>query len=529
MSTSSIATTSTDKGTSAVPLKSWIAVLGASIGAFMAILDIQITASALRDIQGGLGASVEEGSWISTSYLIAEIVTIPLTGWLSRVFSSRIYMIANAVLFVVFSMLCGMAHDLPSMIVFRALQGFTGGILIPMCFSTILEMLPPDKQPIGLAMFGMSATFAPSIGPVVGGYITDMFGWQYIFYLNLIPGLVLTAMLMYALPAAKMQLDLLRKNDIPGIVSMSVGLSCLIYVLEEGQRKDWFGSDLIRTPAIIAAIFLTFFVINELRAKYPLVNLRLLKRRNFALGTLSSVALGFALYGSVYALPLYLAVVHEYSAAQIGQVMIWSGLPQLFITPFIPRLMRMVDSRWLVGFGLVLFGISCGMNGFMSHDYAGEQLVISMIVRALGLPFIITPLSALTTSGIEREQTGSASALFNMMRNLGGSIGTALAATVIIQREQFHSFRIHERLSYSDPGVREFLQNATQNLHHAGASLWTAKSQALQLLAGMVRQESFVMAFSDVFLCFALVLLLGAATAIFMKRVSWSAAAAGGH
>src|SRR5215471_9230621 len=422
--TAAVATTNNNAGNAvaAVPLKNWLAVAGSSIGAFMAVLDIQITASSLRDIQGGLGASVDEGSWISTAYLIAEIVTIPLTGWLAKVFSPRIYIVANAILFIILSMLCGIAHDLPTMIVFRALQGFTGGVLIPMSFSTILEMLPPAKQPIGLAVFSVSAVFAPSIGPAIGGYITDTFSWPYIFYLNLLPGLILVGLLLYSMPASKMQLDLLRKNDIPGIVSMSIGLSCLIYVLEEGQRKDWFGSEPIRTSAILAAVFLIFFVVREMFAKYPLVNLRLLTRRNFGLGTFTGVALGFALYGSVYLLPIYLAIVHGYSAWQIGQVLIWSGLPQLAITPFVPALMKRVDPRLLASFGMVTFSISCAMNGFMSHDYAGEQLVSSMLVRALGLPFIITPLSALSTGGIEKEQAGSASALFNMMRNLGGSI-----------------------------------------------------------------------------------------------------------
>lgn len=502
----------------AVPLKNWIAVIGSSIGAFMAILDIQITASSLRDIQGGLGASVDEGSWISTSYLIAEIVTIPLTAWLSRAFSPRIYIVTNAILFVLFSILCGMAHDMPTMIVFRALQGFTGGILIPMCFSIILEMLPPSKQPIGLAIFSMSATFAPSIGPAIGGYITDAFSWPYIFFLNLIPGLILIGMLLYSLPPSKMQLELLKKNDIPGIISMSIGLSCLIYVLEEGQRKDWFGSDLIRTSAIIAAVSLSIFVVCELLAKHPLVNIRLLARRNFGLGTLASSTLGFALYGSVYLLPLYLAIVHGYSAWQIGQVLVWSGLPQIAITPFLPFLMKRIDSRYLVAFGLIMFGISCSLNGFMSHDYAGEQLIISMVIRALGLPFIITPLSALSTNGIPKEHIASASAIFNMMRNLGGSVGTAIASTLVTQREQFHSFRIHEHISNSDLAVRSWLSEAAHRLNHAGASDWSAHQQALQLLAVHVRKESFVMAFNDAFMIVALVLLAGAITTLLMKK-----------
>ncbi len=498
--------------------KSWIAVIGTAIGAFMAILDIQITASSLRDIQGGLGASVDEGSWISTSYLIAEIVTIPLTGWLSRVFSPRLYIIGNAVLFIIFSILCGMSHDLTTMIVLRALQGFTGGILIPMCFSTIFEMLPPSQQPIGLSIFSLSATFAPSIGPSVGGYITDTFSWPYIFYLNLVPGLVLIGLLLYSLPATKMQLDLLKKHDIPGIATMAVGLSCLIYVLEEGQRKDWFGSDLIRNAAVIALIALTLFVFRELTAKFPLVNLRLLTRRNFGFGTIGSVILGFALYGSVYLLPLYLAIVHKYSAWQIGQVLMWSGLPQLLVTPFVPMLMKKIDPRFLVSVGFALFAASCGLNAFMSHDYAGDQLIISMVVRALGLPFIITPLSALSNAGIEREQAGSASSLFNMMRNLGGSIGTALASTVITQREQFHSERIYETVSASDLAVRNFLAQASHNLHHAGASAWSSKQQALEVLANQVRQEAFVMAFNDAFACVAIALAIGSVVVLFLKR-----------
>ncbi len=501
-----------------VPLKNWIAVIGSSIGAFMAVLDIQITASSLRDIQGGLGASVDEGSWISTSYLIAEIITIPLTGWLSRVFSPRLYIVVNAILFVLFSILCGTAHDLTTMIVCRAAQGFTGGILIPMCFSTILEMLPPSKQPIGLAIFSISATFAPSIGPAIGGYITDTFSWPYIFYLNLIPGAILIAMLMYSLPKSKMQLDVLKKHDLAGIITMVAGLSSLIFVLEEGQRKDWLGSEEIRLASVIAAISLTLFTIRELLAKYPLVNLKLLIRRNFGFGTFANITLGLALYGSVYLLPLYLAIVHGYSASQIGQVLMWSGLPQLLITPLVPILMKKIDPRMLIAYGLVMFAISCGLNGFMSHDYAGEQLIFAMVVRALGLPFIITPLSAMATAGLEKEQTGSASALFNMMRNLGGSIGTALAATLVTQREQFHSARLMERISESDPNVREFLYSVSQKMAHTGASAWSSHEQALQLLANQVRKESYVMAFNDAFIAIAISLVLGAMAIFFMKK-----------
>ncbi|MBX9694056.1 MAG: DHA2 family efflux MFS transporter permease subunit, partial [Cyanobacteria bacterium] len=280
------------KAPTSVPLKNWLAVLGAAIGAFMAVLDIQIVNSSLADIQGTLGATVEEGTWIATSYLVAEIVTIPLTAWLSRVFSVRRYLIINAILFIVFSMACAFAWDLNSMIVFRAAQGFFGGTLIPMAMTIILTSLPKEKHPIGLAIFGLTATFAPSIGPALGGWLTYNWGWKFIFYLNVIPGLLFLALLAYALPREKMQLGELAKGDWIGIISMAAGLGCLEVVLEEGNRKDWFESDLIVKLALVAGLSLVIFVWRQLTARKPLLNLRLLKRRNFGLGSVSNVALG---------------------------------------------------------------------------------------------------------------------------------------------------------------------------------------------------------------------------------------------
>jgi DHA2 family multidrug resistance protein len=502
----------------AVPLKSWLAVVGSALGAFMAVLDIQITSSSLRDIQGTLGASVEEGSWISSSYLIAEIVTIPLTGWLSQVFSTRLYVIVNTILFVIFSMLCGTAHDLPSMILFRAAQGFTGGTLIPMSFSIILSMLPPSKRPVGLAMFSVTAVFAPSIGPAVGGFLTENFGWQSAFYLNLIPGAIMLALLAYSLPKVPMRLDLLKKNDIPGIIFMALGLGSLTFTLEEGQRKDWLGSEIIQTTTALAITFLTLFLLRELRAKNPLVNLRLLARRNFGIGSFANTALGMALYGAVYLLPLYLGMVQGYNAWQIGQVMIWSGLPQLLIIPLVPKLMGKIDPRIMLSAGLMLFGISCLMNSFMDHNYASDQFIASCIMRALGQPLIMIPLSMLATAGIEKEHTGSASALFNMMRNLGGSIGIAIASTLLIQREQFHSHRLGEHLTATNLNLQQWLSTTAQNLQQRGLSLDSANQQSLQMLSENIRTEAYILAFNDVFLVLGIILFIAAGTSLFLKK-----------
>ena len=412
----------------AVSAKTWIAVIGATLGAFMAVLNIQIVNASLADIQGAIGAGIDDGGWISTSYLIAEIVVIPLSGWLALVFSVRRYLLTNAVLFLALSVACAFAQDLPQMIALRAVQGFTGGVLIPMAFTLIITLLPKAKQPVGLALFALSATFAPAIGPTIGGYLTENFGWQFIFYVNLVPGAVMTGMLYFSLEATPMKLSLLREGDWPGIVTMAIGLAALQTVLEEGNKDDWFGSPFIVKLSIIAAVALTAFLWIELTTQKPLLNLRLLLRRNFGFGMLANFLLGIALYGSVFILPVYLSRIQGYNAEQIGMVLAWTGLPQLLLIPLVPRLMQRFDPRLIIGIGFALFAASNFMNIYMTNDYATDQLFWPNIVRALGQALVMAPLSAVATSGIEAENAGSASGLFNMMRNLGGAVGIATAA-----------------------------------------------------------------------------------------------------
>src|SRR5271156_5625235 len=265
-----------------------IAVLAGMIGAFMAILNIQITNASLLDIEGGIGTGVDNGAWISTAYLIGEIIVIPLTDYLSRVFSFRRYLLVNAVLFPLFSIGCAFAHDLGSMIVMRGLQGFAGGILIPMAFTVVLTKLPKPQQPIGLALFALSVTFAPAIGPTIGGYLTENYGWQTIFFINAVPSAVMVVALAFTLEREPMQLSLLKEGDWAGIVTMAIGLSPLQTVLEEGNKDDWFDSPLIFRLAFVAAVFLTAFVAIELTVEKPLVGLRLLKRRNFGIGVFAN-------------------------------------------------------------------------------------------------------------------------------------------------------------------------------------------------------------------------------------------------
>src|SRR6202162_1333162 len=448
----------------------WAMVLGALLGAFMAVLNIQITNSSLLYIEGGIGTGVDNGAWISTAYLIGEIIVIPLCDYLSRVFSFRRYLIVNTVLFLIFSMACAFAHNLGQMIILRGLQGFTGGVLIPMAFTLVLTKLPKAQQPIGLSLYALTATFAPAIGPTIGGYLTETYGWQYIFFVNLVPGVGMVAILWLTLEREPMRLSLLEHGDWFGICAMAIGLTALQTVLDEGNKDDWFDSVLIVRLSLVAAVFLSLFVWIELKSANPAVNLRLLGRRNFGFGTLTNIIVGFALYGTVYILPQYLGQVFGYNAEQIGLVLAWTGLPQLVIIPLVPLFMAKGDSRLLVVSGLCIFAMSCFMDMHLSPDFAGDQLWIPNIVRAVGQAIVLSPLSSIAMVGIGRQEFAAASGLFNMLRNLGGAFGTALLATIVTKREQFHSDMINSSVTLLRDAARQRIDDLTAYFMSHGVS-----------------------------------------------------------
>lgn len=503
----------------AVSLKTWIAVMGSLLGAFMAVLNIQITNASLPQIQGGIGAGIDDGGWVVTAYLIGEIIVIPLSDFMSRVFSVRRYLIANAALFLVFSGLCAFAPNLGTMIVLRGIQGFAGGVLIPMAFTIVMTMLPKAKQPMGLALFAVTATFAPAIGPTIGGYLTENFGWQYVFYLNIAPGVVMLAALIYALEPRPMQLHLLKTGDWPGVISMAIGLGALQTVLEDGNKNDWFGSAYIIRLSVVAAVALALFLVIELKTARPLVNLRLLGRRNFGIGTLANTLLGFALYGSGYLLSLYLSQAQGYNSEQVGAVMAWVGLPQLILIPLVPRFMKRIDARWLTIGGLLLFGGSFLLNTTMSQDYAGPQLIWANVVRAIGQALVMTPLSVIATAGIERENAGAASGLFNMMRNLGGAFGTAALQTFLTKREQFHSAIINTDVTVFNGAVRERIAGLQHYfLGHGISDPQLAWHEAVVEVGRIIHGQALIMGFSDCFYLLGVMVLAAAFTSAFLKK-----------
>lgn len=499
--------------------RDWIAVLAAMIGAFMAILNIQITNASLLDIEGGIGTGVDNGAWISTSYLIGEIVVIPLTAYLSSVFSFRRYMLVNSILFPLFSLSCAFAHDLGTMIVLRGLQGFAGGVLIPMAFTMVLTKLPKPQQPLGLALFALSVTFAPAIGPTIGGYLTENYGWQTIFFINIVPSAIMVIALALTLDKQPMQLKLLREGDWAGIATMAIGLSALQTVLEEGNKDDWFSSPFIVRLSIVAVVFLSVFIIIELKVSKPLVKLSLLKQRNFGLGVLVNILVGVALFGTVYILPQYLGQVQKYNAEQIGNVLAWTGLPQLLLIPLVPMMMKRVDVRWLAFFGIAVFSLSCFMNVTLSADNAGDQFFIPNISRAIGQAFVITPVTAITTAGIVAADAAAASGLTNMLRNLGGAVGTASLGTILTKREQFHSNIIGQSVTLGREEVRARIDQVTNYfLSHGVSDHQIAQQKAVIALGQIVKRQALIMGFSDTFAVIGVVLAIAAVTMLFTKR-----------
>ncbi|MCA6064082.1 DHA2 family efflux MFS transporter permease subunit [Thalassolituus marinus] len=496
-----------------VPVKNWLAIAGALIGAFMAILDIQITNSSLKDIQAALGATLEESSWIATSYLVAEMIAIPLTGFFAAWLSPRRYLLWNTAGFILSSLACSFAWNLESMIFFRALQGFTGGALIPMAFTLIITLLPLDKRPVGMALFGVTATFAPSIGPSLGGWLTEAFSWHYIFYLNVIPGLAVMWLLAEGLDKAEGDDSQLKRIDVFGMVTMALGLGCLQIMLEEGAKEDWFDTEYIRWLALISFVCLGLFIRKQLMSEHPLVDLRLFRSRDFTLSCINYVVLGAGLFGSVYLVPLYLASVHNYTALDIGLVLMWVGFPQLPFFPLIPRILKYVDAKYLVAFGFSVMGISMFMNIHMTTEYDGSYLIPALLVRALGQPFIMVPLSILSSQNLKQEDIPSASTLYNVMRNLGGAVGIAVLATLLTERTDAHVVTLQQSIISGSQNAAEYFHTLGMMLGVAGG----AEEQPYAVVMQEVTRQAMVLSYNEAFMAMGCMLLIAAAASLSIR------------
>ncbi|MDR3434899.1 MAG: DHA2 family efflux MFS transporter permease subunit [Rouxiella aceris] len=469
------------------------------LGMFIALIDIQIVSASLKDIGGGLSAGQDETVWVQTSYLIAEIIIIPLSGWLARVMSTHWLFCISATGFTLMSLLCGWAWDIQSMIAFRALQGFFGGSMIPLVFTTAFAFYQGKQRVIAAATIGGIASLAPTLGPTVGGWITDNFSWHWLFFINLLPGLYIAIAVPALVRIDKPDFHLLKSADYLSILLLAVSLGCLEYTLEEGPRWGWFDDATIMLTGCIAALSGLFFILRTLYHPQPVMDLYALKDRTFALGCFFSFMAGLGIFATIYMTPLFLGTVRGFSALDIGLTIFSTGVFQILSIPIYSWLANRVDLRWLLMTGMAGFALSMYFFTPITHDWGADQLLLPQALRGIAQQFAIAPAVTLTLGSIPPQRMKLASGLFNLMRNLGGAIGIALCGTIINNRTNMHYNRLADHLTASDPAVSNLLNAGAQRMLSQGFSAEHAQSISLHSLSTMVLNEARTMAFSDAF------------------------------
>ncbi|MGO8765395.1 MAG: DHA2 family efflux MFS transporter permease subunit [Limisphaerales bacterium] len=491
------------------------------IGMFMALLDIQIVASSLQDIGGGLSAAQDQISWVQTAYLIAEIIVIPLSGWLTRVFSTRWLFTASAAGFTLTSLLCGLAWNIESMILFRALQGLLGASMIPTVFTSSFHYFQGHRRVYSAAVVGTIASVAPTLGPVIGGWITDTLNWHWLFYINLIPGAVVTILIPLLVKIDEPDFSLLEGADYLGIVLMAIGLGSLEYVLEEGARRNWFDDATIETFTWIAGVACILFVIRSLTFAHPVFDLRALKNRNFLLGCILSFITGVGIFSTIFLTPLFLGYIRGFSASQIGIAISSTGAASLLGVPIYIMLARRFDTRWLMMFGMALFGLGIWSFSFITNDWGGAELFLPQVLRGFPQVFVVAPAVNLGLGSLPPQRLKYASGLFNMMRNFGGAIGIAVCATILNDRTNLHFLRLAEHLNATNAPMLQMLNQLSAHFTVlAGGDAVHGHEAALKELWSMTCREAQVQTFADSFLVITVCFVIATALVPLLRKVT---------
>ncbi len=491
------------------------------VGFFIALLDIQIVSASLRDIGGGLSAGTDETAWVQTSYLIAEIIVIPLSGWLSRVMSTRWLFCVSAVGFTLTSLMCGWAWNIQSMIAFRALQGFLGGSMIPTVFTTAFIYFTGHQRIIAAATIGAISSLAPTLGPTVGGWITDNYSWHWLFFVNLVPGVFVAIVVPILVRVDKPDLKLLRGADYLGMALMAVFLGCLEYTLEEGPRWGWFDDSGIRTTAWISGVAGAAFLWRSLTFARPVVDLGALSSRNFSLGCFFSFVTGIGIFATIYLTPLFLGTVRGFSAQQIGWAVFSTGIFQICAIPVYTICAKRFDLRWLMMFGLSCFALSMWNFAPITSDCGGHELLLPQALRGFAQQFAVAPTVTLTLGGLAPDRLKLASGLFNLMRNLGGAIGIAACGTIINDRTNFHMLRLSEHLNATNPAMLQMLERAgAAGTAKMGGDAVHGHAMALEWLWSVTLREAQTLTFSDTFLAICACFVIATAMVPLMRKVA---------
>jgi len=494
-------------------------------GMFMAILDIQIVSASLTDIQAGLAASSDEISWVQTAYLIAEVVMIPLSGFLSRAFGTRILFATSAAGFTLASLLCGFSSSIEEMILWRAVQGFIGGGMIPTVFATAYTVFPRSKASVISPIIGLVATLAPTIGPTVGGYLTDALSWHWLFFINILPGIGVTLAALLLIDFDEPNWALLEDFDWWGLLFMAGFLGALEYVLEEGPQNDWFDDDTISLLAGVCVFSAVAFFARVLSARAPIVDLRTYRNRNFALGSALSFVLGIGLYGMTLVYPLYLARVRGYDALMIGETVFVSGLAMFVTAPIVGRLITKVDQRALLVGGFLIFALGTWQMTGVTADWDFQELLWPQICRGIGLMSAMIPINNMALGTLPPARVKNASGLFNLMRNLGGAVGLAAINTFLDDRTDLHIDRLHEAVTWSRLPAVETYEMLKQHFLGSG----DAAAMAMKQMLLMAHRQAVVMAFADVFVLLTVLYVLLAGFALVMRKPSAAGGSTNSH
>ncbi|MGO9356308.1 MAG: DHA2 family efflux MFS transporter permease subunit [Xanthobacteraceae bacterium] len=494
-------------------------------GMFMSILDIQIVSASLSEIQAGLSASSSEISWVQTAYLIAEVIAIPLSGFMSRALGTRYLFAISAAGFTASSLMCGFTSSIEQMIVWRAIQGFLGAGMIPTVFASAYTVFPRSKMYIVAPIIGLVATLAPTVGPTVGGYLTDALSWHWLFFINVLPGIAITLGVLALVDFDEPHLELLDQFDWVGLASMGGFLGALEYVLEEGPQYEWLQDTSVAACATICVLSAIVFFYRVLTAEQPIVDIRAFKNRNFAFGSSFSFCIGIGLYGLTYIYPRYLAEVRGYSAMMIGETMFVSGAVMFMSAPLVGRLMLKVDMRIMILMGLVLFALGTWQMTWMTRDYDFWELFLPQVFRGCGMMLAMVPVNNIALGTLDPALMKNASGLFNLTRNLGGAVGLAIINELINDRTDLHISRLHDNVTWGNATVVDTLNMLTQRFQGLG----DASMMALKELTLIVHRQASVMGFADVFFILTVFYLFLATLVFFVDRPAVAGAPSDAH
>lgn len=510
-----------------VDISKWIAFICMVFGMFMAILDIQIVASSLKEIQAGLSATQDEINWVQSAYLIAEVVIIPITGWLVKAFSTRIVFSVSCAGFTIMSLACALAWDLNSMIMFRALQGLFGGCMIPITFGTIFVLFPVYLRSSVTVVIGLVVTIAPIAGPIVGGYITDYLSWHYLFLLNIVPGILVTLSVFKLVKFDKPNLELLKDIDLAGIIWISISLGCLQYVLEEGVREEWFDSVMICWISFISFCAFIAMLYRELTAKNPIINLYAFKDRNFTLSCILSFILGWGLFSSVFIMPIYLGSIKGLNSVQIGEYLVVAGLFQLLSAPCAGILSKKMDLRLMLAMGLFLFGLGSFMNFNITNESGFDEFFLPQAIRGFSLMFCFLPITSLAFATLPPEEIQTASGLYNLMRNLGGAIGLAITNSCLQNWTKRNYIQFRENVDSANSIAGDTINLLEQQF--SSHNYIDPAMAAIKYIYQMAQREAYIITFNQVFTHVAILFFAGVLLMPFVKKFNSNKPTSAGH